>query len=68
MGGINAFRTYVQGWYEETFQDVIYTKNENFDAKRQICSILAGYAWDTSNNFVTRSDEALAAVAKYAKM
>lgn len=67
MIGINAFRTYVNGWYSGEFQDVIYTKIENHDIKRQICSILAGYAWDTSNPFVTKSDTALKTLWEYTK-
>lgn len=65
MIGVNAFRTYVNGWYSGVFQDVIYTNNENQDIKRQICSILAGYAWDKNNPYAMRSDAALAAVAKF---
>lgn len=67
MIGINAFRTYVNGWYSGDFQDVIYMDNENYDIKRQICSILAGYAWDTSNPYVIKSDSALKSLAQYAK-
>ncbi len=67
MMGINAFRTYVQGWYDGTFQDVIYAENENNEVKRNICSILAGYAWDSTNPYVVKSDEALKAVAQYCK-
>ncbi|MCH5322619.1 MAG: tryptophan 7-halogenase [Helicobacter sp.] len=67
MVGINAFRTYVQGWYNGKFQDVIYTKNENYEVKRQICSILAGYAWDTNNPYVTKSEQALEALSQYCK-
>lgn len=68
MLGINTFRTYVKGWYDGIFQDIIYTKNENQDVKRQICSILAGYAWDTSNVYVTRSDESLSALGKFCEV
>lgn len=67
MVGINAFRTYVNGWYSGEFQDVIYTNVENNDIKRQICSILAGYAWDTSNPYVTKSDNALKTLWEYTK-
>lgn len=67
MIGINAFRTYVNGWYSGEFQDVIYTKVENNDIKRQICSILAGYAWDTNNPYVTKSDNALKTLWEYTK-
>lgn len=67
MIGINAFRTYVNGWYSGAFQDVIYMERENYDIKRQICSILAGYAWDTNNPYVVKSDSALKSLAEYAR-
>lgn len=67
MIGINAFRTYVNGWYSGIFQDVIYAKTENNDIKRQICSILAGYAWDTNNPYVLKSDSALKALWEYVR-
>ena len=67
MIGINAFRTYVNGWYSGEFQDIIYTNAENNDIKRQICSILAGYAWDTNNPYVTKSDNALKTLWEYTK-
>lgn len=67
MIGINAFRTYVNGWYSGEFQDVIYTNAENNDIKRQICSILAGYAWDTNNPYVVKSDTALKTLWEYTK-
>ena len=67
MCGINAFRTYVEGWYDGSFQDVIYTRKENYKVKRQICSILAGYAWDMDNPFVARSTEALKVLAEICK-
>ena len=67
MFGINTFRTYVEGWYNGKFQDVIYTKIENHHIKRQICSILAGYAWDKTNPYAARSNEALDVLAKFCK-
>ncbi len=67
MIGINAFRTYVNGWYSGEFHDVIYTNAENNDIKRQICSILAGYAWDTNNPYVVNSDTALKTLWEYTK-
>lgn len=65
MLGVNCFRTYVEGWYSGIFQDVIYSKNQNYDIKRKISSVLAGYAWDMNNPFVVRSNEALKAVYEY---
>lgn len=67
MIGINAFRTYVEGWYDGKFQDVIYAKEENYEVKRQICSILAGYAWDINNPYVTKSKQALEVISQYCK-
>lgn len=66
MLGINAFRTYVDGWYDGSFQDVIYAKSEhvNPEIKRMICAILAGYAWDDSNPYVTKSARRLKTLAE----
>lgn len=68
MVGVNTFRVYVEGWYNGSFQNVIYAKNENQDVKRQICSILAGYAWDAANPYVSRAAEALNALEKFCEV
>lgn len=65
--GIKAFKTYVNGWYDGTFQDVIYTKRKDHSVTRQISSVLAGYAWDSENPFVTKSDKALKALYEICK-
>lgn len=65
MLGINTFRTYVKGWYDGSFQRVIYTEKKNPSIKRKICSILAGYAWDRTNPFVLKSESSLKALAQY---
>ena len=67
MIGINCFRVYVEGWYNGKFQDVIYAKKPNHHIKRQICSILAGYAWDKQNPYVLKAKEALNALQGYCK-
>ncbi len=64
MVGVNAFRTYVTGWYSTEFQDVIYSDQINPEIKRMISSILAGYAWDEDNPFVAKSDRRLAVLAE----
>ncbi|WP_260959487.1 NAD(P)/FAD-dependent oxidoreductase [Pseudomonas citri] len=51
--GVDTFRCYVEGWYAGTFQDVIYYTEGSADIRRMISSILAGYAWDTLNPFVS---------------
>ena len=64
MIGVNAFRTYVLGWYDHRFQDVIYASNQNEDIRKMISAILAGYAWDLNNPMVTKSERRLNALAE----
>ena len=59
MQGVNTFRTYVQAWYDGSFQDVIFFEDPSQRIKQMICSILAGYAWDTQNPFVSESQRRL---------
>ena len=51
--GVDTFRCYVEGWYAGTFQDVIYHPDSKPHIRRMISSILAGYAWDETNPFVS---------------
>ena len=51
--GVDTFRWYVEGWYAGTFQDVIYHPGGSPDIRRMISAILAGYAWDERNPFVS---------------
>ena len=50
--GIDTFREFVEGWYDERFQDVIFSQLKNDKLTRMISSILAGYAWDSKNPYV----------------
>ena len=50
--GIETFRTFVEGWYDGRFQDVIFANDKSAAVKSMISSILAGYAWDTKNPYV----------------
>lgn len=62
--GIDTFRTFVKGWYNCSFQDVIFYRQQQEQIKSMICSILAGYAWDTSNPFVKESERRLRVVSE----
>lgn len=65
MVGVNAFRGFVESWYDGTLQDVILNQpQENSDVKKMITSFLAGYAWDENNVFVKRGKSLLKAVAE----
>lgn len=63
MVGVDTFRTCVEGWYDESFQDIIFYPSPSPGIKRMICSILAGYAWDESNPYVRDSKRRIAALA-----
>lgn len=68
MIGINAFRAYVEGWYDESFQGIIFRQPKaTTDIKRKIISVLAGYAWDLDNPFVRAPRRYLAAVRELSR-
>jgi flavin-dependent dehydrogenase len=50
--GVEAFRAFVESWYQGGFQDVIFYEKQQPEIRRMICSILAGYAWDLGNPYV----------------
>jgi hypothetical protein len=62
--GIDTFRAYVDAWYDGRFQDIMFAKNQPAGIRGMICSILAGYAWDESNPFVTQAERRLDMVAQ----
>lgn len=51
MYGVETFRTFVNGWYDGSLQDVIFFEHKDPQIRRMICSILAGYVWDTKNPY-----------------
>ena len=50
--GVDTFRSYVMAWYEGTLDTIFFAKKQNMEFKKKICSVLAGYVWDTTNPFV----------------
>ena len=65
LEGVNVFKTFIDAWYDGTFQDVAFFDNPNKSFKKQITSVLAGYVWDKKNPFVTKSQKALSALHNY---
>ncbi|WP_423198732.1 MULTISPECIES: NAD(P)/FAD-dependent oxidoreductase [unclassified Cupriavidus] len=53
--GVACFRTFVEAWYQGSFQKVIFHPHATPEIRRMISAILAGYAWDTDNPFVAES-------------
>ena len=62
--GVDTFRCYVEGWYAGTFQDVIYHEGSSGEIRRMISSILAGYAWDERNPFVSEAKRRLKVISQ----
>lgn len=65
MIGVDAFRTYVDGWYDFRFQNVVYAPDRSPEISRMLSLILAGYAWDTENPFVAKSEQRLTALSEW---
>jgi len=70
--GVDAFRTYVTGWYDGRFQRVIFSDLSDSGpaarVKQMICSVLAGYAWSRENPFVVESERRLATLVNYCEL
>jgi flavin-dependent dehydrogenase len=62
--GVDTFRAYVEGWYDGSFQDVIFYPGSAPEIRRMISSILAGYAWDSRNPFVAEPARRLRMIAE----
>ena len=65
--GIQVFRAYVESWYSGEFQDVVFSKNQDEKIRRMIASLLAGYAWDTSNPIYRNAKQRLSTLAEYCR-
>ncbi|MEO6718787.1 MAG: NAD(P)/FAD-dependent oxidoreductase [Ferruginibacter sp.] len=52
MQGVDTFRSYVMAWYEGTLDTIFFADNQVPNIKSMICSVLAGYVWDTTNPYV----------------
>ncbi|MCG8667967.1 MAG: tryptophan 7-halogenase [Pseudomonadales bacterium] len=64
MQGVNTFRHFVEAWYDTRLQSIIFSPKKRKDVKAMISSILAGYAWDTSNPYVAESKRRVDVLAK----
>ena len=57
--GSRTFNTYVKHWYDGSFLQVIFDSRKSSEVKEKVASILAGYAWDETNPFVTQAEQKL---------
>lgn len=67
MQGVNTFRSYVMRWYDGTLDTIFFADDQDPEIKRRICSVLAGYVWDTENHYVKNHDTALTKLASTIK-
>lgn len=65
--GVETFRTFVNAWYDGSFQDVVFANGQQRNIREMISSILAGYAWDDRNPYVRESSRRLNALAAICK-
>jgi flavin-dependent dehydrogenase len=66
--GVDVFSTYVKEWYSGNLQKIIFHPNPNPEIKKQICAVLAGYVWDTSNPFVKKHEQIIKKLARLIEM
>ncbi|MEO5889912.1 MAG: NAD(P)/FAD-dependent oxidoreductase [Ferruginibacter sp.] len=64
MQGVNTFRSYVMAWYEGTLDTIFFADNQVPAIKSMVCSVLAGYVWDTGNPYVRDHQTALQKLAQ----
>ncbi len=62
--GVDTFRSYVMAWYEGTLDTIFFADNQDPLVNSQICSVLAGYVWDTSNPYVKNHSTILKKLAR----
>ena len=68
MQGVNTFRSYIMAWYDGTLDTIFFADNQVADIKSMICSVLAGYVWDSNNPYVNDHEKALNKLAKMIKV
>ncbi len=64
MAGVDAFRTYVNAWYDGRLPKIFFSPRQDPEYRKQICSVLAGYVWDTDNPCVSKHAQAVDRLAK----
>jgi flavin-dependent dehydrogenase len=63
--GVNVFRTFVMGWYNQDLHAIFFAKEKNATMRKQISSVLAGYVWDETNPFVAQHHKYVTKLASY---
>lgn len=66
--GVDAFRSFVEAWYRGDMQKIFFAKETQESIRKQICSILAGYVWDSTNPFVRKHKSLIRTLAEVIRM
>lgn len=64
--GTDVFRTFVETWYDGTLPRIFLSESQDPAIKAMMCSVLAGYVWDTNNPFVAQHRRKVAQLARLA--
>jgi flavin-dependent dehydrogenase len=67
MQGVDTFREFVSAWYDGNLQNIIFSDTKAPQIKAMICSVLAGYAWDTNNPCVKEPKRHLKSLSEVCK-
>jgi flavin-dependent dehydrogenase len=67
MQGVDTFREFVNAWYDGNLQNIIFSDTKAPQIKAMICSVLAGYAWDTNNPCVKEPQRRLKSLSEVCK-
>lgn len=62
--GVATFREFVEAWYDGRLPKIIFNEQQSPRIRSMISSVLAGYAWDQSNPFVSASRRRLNSLAE----
>lgn len=63
--GVDVFKNFVEHWYTGVLADIFYANSSNYEIKKMICGILAGYAWDKNNPLTKNTPRRLKALADW---
>ena len=62
--GLNTFSNFVNAWYTEDLQRIIFSDRIDKKIRGAVISILAGYAWDKTNPYTKHSKRRLKALGE----
>lgn len=65
--GVNTFRHFVEAWYDGRLHHIIFARNPSREVKAMISSVLAGYAWDQQNPYVSQTLRRLNVLAEFCR-